>query len=109
MSMRLAVNCPFCKRPMATSAAFAGQMIACPNCRGEFVLNSPGLTPPVPAGVATAPPGLALERQESSTVAVAAAAIVAPPPPQPISRLHEPASPPALSAALATTAPQPTN
>ena len=29
MSLRLAITCPFCKRPMATSAAFAGQTIAC--------------------------------------------------------------------------------
>lgn len=44
--MRLAVTCPVCKRPMATSAAFTGQMIACPNCRNEFVLNPPGIAPP---------------------------------------------------------------
>ena len=43
MSSRLAIPCPYCKRPMATSPAFAGQMIACPSCRGEFVLTIPAI------------------------------------------------------------------
>jgi len=47
--MRVAVDCPFCKRSMATSAAFAGQTIACPNCRGEFAWNPPAKVPAVNA------------------------------------------------------------
>ena len=77
--MRLAVNCPFCKRPMATSAAFAGQMIACPNCRGEFKLNSPGQTPP-PGGARDAfPPSGPAPRIEAPVESPAKAAAVAVP------------------------------
>src|SRR5947207_182360 len=57
--MRMAVNCPYCKRPMATSAAFAGQTIACPNCRGEFVFQPPASTPPDATGTDMLPPGAA--------------------------------------------------
>jgi hypothetical protein len=53
--MRVAVNCPNCKRPMATSAAFAGQTIACPNCRREFLFQPPAAVPPPAA--ATVPSG----------------------------------------------------
>src|SRR5687768_13124545 len=80
MSMRLAVNCPFCKRPMATSAAFAGQMIACPSCRGEFVLHSPALAPPAEA-VPPPAPAAPVHRLESSPADVATAAAVAAAPP----------------------------
>lgn len=51
---RLAIPCPYCKRQMATSMAFAGQMIACPNCRGEFMLS-----PPPGAQAHSAPPAAA--------------------------------------------------
>lgn len=66
--MRVAVNCPFCKRPLATSAAFAGQTIACPNCRREFVYQPPAVVPlsatsAAPSGelVAAGPAKLQLE------------------------------------------------
>ncbi|HEY2414411.1 MAG TPA: hypothetical protein VGI40_19355 [Pirellulaceae bacterium] len=42
---------------MATSAAFAGQTIACPNCRGEFVFQPPASTPPAAASSDMLPPG----------------------------------------------------
>ena len=54
MSSRLAIPCPYCKRPMATSPAFAGQMIACPSCRGEFVLTIPAIVPSQAAVAASA-------------------------------------------------------
>jgi len=53
----MAVNCPYCKRPMATSAAFAGQTIACPNCRGEFVFQPKASTPPAANVSDMLPPG----------------------------------------------------
>jgi hypothetical protein len=77
MSMRLAVNCPFCKRPMATSAAFAGQMVACPNCRGEFKLNSPGQTPPPSGNRDAFPPSVPASRVEAPVESPAKAAAVA--------------------------------
>src|SRR5262245_45164294 len=81
MSLRLAITCPFCKRPMATSAAFSGQMIACPNCRGEFVLQPPGMTPQQPAGTAglssPLPPPFQLDSVGGG--GGAAAAVAAPP------------------------------
>ncbi len=79
--MRLAVNCPFCKRPMATSAAFAGQMIACPNCRGEFKLNSPGQTPPATSArdAADLHPPLPRTAMQVENSAKGAAAVVAAP------------------------------
>jgi hypothetical protein len=79
--MRLAVNCPFCKRPMATSAAFAGQMIACPNCRGEFKLNSPGQTPPASGARDAFPPSGPAPRMDApvESAAKSAAAVVAAP------------------------------
>jgi hypothetical protein len=83
MSMRLAVNCPFCKRPMATSAAQSGQMVACPNCRGEFVLNTPALTPAAAAPIVASPVG--------SSPARNTAADLLPPPgsaPTPASRIE---------------------
>lgn len=87
--MRLAVNCPFCKRPMATSAAFAGQMIACPNCRGEFMLNSPALTPPA-TSTPSAPPPAAFLRPEPAAVETIPAIAVAEPSPAAPSRLAAP-------------------
>jgi hypothetical protein len=116
--MRLAVTCPVCKRPMATSAAFTGQMIACPNCRNEFVLNPPGTTPPATATPTRAtsdmfPPTFRGPRTEHSP------AIAMPPPAAPAEEAEElklspiapptptplPPSPPALPSAL----PQPGN
>jgi hypothetical protein len=80
MSMRLAVNCPFCKRPMATSAAFAGQMVACPNCRGEFKLNSAGQVPPAGGSRDAFPPSGPAPRMEAPVESRAkAAAVVAEP------------------------------
>lgn len=81
MSLRLAINCPFCKRAMATSAAFAGQMIACPNCRGEFVLSPPGMTPPQTGAAAASPlpPPFHLNSPGSDTAGGAAVAVAAPP------------------------------
>jgi hypothetical protein len=107
MSMRLVVNCPFCKRPMATSAAFAGQMIACPNCRGEFLLHSPAITPPTETAAAASLPGPPTYRSESLSGETALrAAVAAPPvslsnsdllpPPQPVT--HAPPAPPAAPA-----------
>lgn len=65
--MRLAVHCPYCKRPMAASAAFAGQMVACPNCRGEFLFTPPGMTPPPanPAAEPPSPPPMSLQRTDA--------------------------------------------
>ena len=83
MSVRIAIHCPFCKRPMATSAAFVGQMIACPNCRGEFVLNPPGLLPQQQSGaVATSPPmppPFHLNSPGGEAAGGAAVAVAAPP------------------------------
>jgi hypothetical protein len=106
MSMRLAVNCPFCKRPMATSAAFAGQMIACPNCRGEFVLNSPALAPPAGVATPTTPvPSPSTHWLEPLDMASAAAVATSPPvtPPAP-GRL---AAPQPAAPAIAAPAPAP--
>jgi hypothetical protein len=75
---RLAITCPICKRPLATSPAFAGQMIACPHCRGEFVLTLPVVTPAQVAAPETAPPAFRLESPSSSTAA-APVALVRPP------------------------------
>jgi len=90
--MRLAVNCPFCKRPMATSAAFAGQMIACPNCRGEFLLNSPAT-----AASAVAVPAAPIQPTTLTNPEPAAespvAAVIAAPSPAP----SRPAAPPATA------------
>src|SRR6185436_16571545 len=81
MSMRLAVTCPFCKRPMATSAAFTGQMIACPSCRGEFLLNPPAQAPSQMASPLAPPPAQRLETpfELASPIAVAAPPVSAPP------------------------------
>src|SRR5262245_30810293 len=85
MSLRVAIHCPFCKRPMAASSAFAGQMIACPNCRGEFLMTPPGMTPPPATPVApptashAAPPVATNPAPPAQAVAVAA-----PPAPRPI-------------------------
>jgi hypothetical protein len=47
---------------MATSSAFAGQMIACPNCRGEFVLQVPGVAPQMATAAVGVPADHRLER-----------------------------------------------
>ncbi len=115
--MRVAVNCPNCKRPMATSAAFAGQTIACPNCRREFVFQPPATMPPsatsaAPSGelVAAGPAKLQLENVAVASEPTAArsnvrsTAVQTPRPPVP----PAPAPPPPATLA-ATTAPAPTN
>ena len=68
--MRMSIQCPLCKRPVATSSAFAGQLIACPNCRGEFGLQVPGAAPPqlATAGVGP-PPDHRVERAGGTTTA----------------------------------------
>jgi hypothetical protein len=106
MSLRLAVNCPFCKRPMATSAAFAGQMIACPNCRGEFLLNSPALAPS-PNTPAAPIPATTLHRPEPAPVETAPAIALAVPPASAPNRLAAPQ--PALPTSVAPAALPPAN
>jgi hypothetical protein len=85
--MRMAVNCPYCKRSLATSAAFAGQTIACPNCRGEFVFQPPASTPPPAASNSDLlPPGasrlkLSATADHALPPTSSATAVVAPPQP----------------------------
>jgi len=103
MSLRLAINCPFCKRPMATSAAFAGQMIACPNCRGEFVLNPPGMTPPQTGAAAASPlpPPFHLNSPGGEAAGGTAVAVAAPP----LAHVATPANVPAAAQPALVTMP----
>jgi hypothetical protein len=96
--MRIAVNCPHCKRQMAASVAFAGQLIACPNCRGEFPFHPPASTPP-PTGSANdlLPPGpsrlelnAAAERSAPPTSYATAIAVPSEPSPLPHSASRNP-------------------
>jgi len=100
---------------MATSAAFAGQMIACPNCRGEFKLNSPGQMPP-PSGARDAfPPGGPAPRLEApveSPAKAAAVAVAAPrdaswPPVAQLDKIAAPVEVPAPPVPAAPAAPAP--
>ncbi len=40
------VQCPNCGRPVAASLAHVGQRVACPSCRGEFLLSPTALLAP---------------------------------------------------------------
>ena len=105
MSLRVAIHCPFCKRPMAASSAFAGQMIACPNCRGEFLMTPPGMMPPPAAPLSPpsgsyAPPPVAAN--PAPPAAPQAVAVAAPPAARPM-----PAPAPAVVPPPATVPAQP--
>jgi hypothetical protein len=55
------VQCPNCGRPVAASLAHVGQRVACPSCRGEFLLSPTALLAPQtgstkPTGSVAAPP-----------------------------------------------------
>ena len=85
------VQCPNCGRPVAASLAHVGQRVACPSCRGEFLLSptallAPPSGQPKSAGSSVIPPP---QRQ---------AAPAAPPPqrsaPAPDGYTVEPALPP---------------
>ncbi|MCI0362011.1 MAG: hypothetical protein L0211_26305 [Planctomycetaceae bacterium] len=65
------VQCPNCGRPVAASLAHVGQRVACPSCRGEFLLSPTALLAPTAGG------------------SKSAASSVTPPPPQ------RPVAPPA--------------
>src|SRR5262245_14053857 len=44
------VQCPNCGRPVAASLAHVGQRVACPSCRGEFLLSPTALLAPSSGG-----------------------------------------------------------
>lgn len=75
------VQCPNCGRPVAASLAHVGQRVACPSCRGEFLLSPTALL--APSGSATKSAG-------------SASALAAPPAPPP--RPVVPPAPPPRSA-----------
>jgi hypothetical protein len=105
--MRMAVNCPYCKRPMATSAAFAGQTIACPNCRGEFVFQPPASMPSAVANSDMLPPGasrlqLNAVEEDGSAQSSAATAVVARP--REVSKSSTTVTPPAVTMPASPTA-----
>jgi hypothetical protein len=89
--MRVAVTCPYCKRPMAASSAFAGQMVACPNCRGEFLFAPPGMTPSATEAAYFAPAGT-----DGPPSIHTAATALAPAPPLAGTTYSMPAPPPKL-------------
>ncbi len=45
------VQCPNCGRPVAASLAHVGQRVACPSCRGEFLLSPTALLAPPAGGI----------------------------------------------------------
>jgi hypothetical protein len=67
------VQCPNCGRPVAASLAHVGQRVACPSCRGEFLLSPTALLAPSSGG----------SKSASSVVAPPAHRPVAPPTPHP--------------------------
>jgi len=74
------VHCPNCGRPVAASLAHVGQRVACPTCRGEFLLSPTALLAPSGTGTKLA----------GSTGSVIASAVAAPPAPP----LQRPVAPP---------------
>ena len=43
------LGCPHCGKPVGFTAAMAGQVVACPHCRGQFQMpDRPPATPPAP-------------------------------------------------------------
>jgi DNA-directed RNA polymerase subunit RPC12/RpoP len=65
------VQCPNCGRPVAASLAHVGQRVACPSCRGEFLLSPTALLAPSSGG----------SKSGSSVVAPPVQRPVAPPTP----------------------------
>jgi len=61
------VQCPNCGRPVAASMAHVGQRVACPSCRGEFLLSPTALLAPTSGGAKAMP-----------------SAVVPPPAPRPV-------------------------
>jgi len=82
------VHCPNCGRPVAASLAHVGQRVACPSCRGEFLLSPTALL--APSSTAT--------KSAGSTGSVSASAVGAPPAPPPQRPVAPPPAPPPRSA-----------
>lgn len=51
------LGCPHCGKPVGFAPSMAGQVVACPHCRGQFQMpdKPPGNPPPVPRSKATRP------------------------------------------------------
>jgi len=82
------VQCPNCGRPVAASLAHVGQRVACPTCRGEFLLSPTALLAPSSAGTKSA----------GGTTSVSNSAVAVPPAPPPPQRPPAPPAPPPRSA-----------
>ena len=82
------VQCPNCGRPVAASLAHVGQRVACPSCRGEFLLSPTALLAPSSAGTKSA----------GSASSVSSSAVAAPPAPPLPQRPPAPPPPPPRSA-----------
>src|SRR5687767_15138533 len=50
------LGCPHCGKPVGFAAAMAGQVVACPHCRGQFQMpDRPPASPPPPMPRGRAP------------------------------------------------------